>query len=100
MATSKFNLKSFLTENREIVLNSFEELKKEQFYNNVPLKTFMIEVANMMVTNNPKSDKVAIKKLADCLSYVYLNNSNIEARDYKTESLTAKYKGTGYMAMV
>lgn len=60
MAT-KFNLQNFLSQNREIVISEYEELKKEKFFNNITLRNFMIQVMNLMAMQNIKSEKEPAK---------------------------------------
>lgn len=100
MKTSKFNLKTFLGENRDQVISQFENLKTEKFYNGVSLKQFMVEVFQQMDRNNPKSEKKALSLLPFVMGDVYFNNSNVNAVDYRTEALRKKYEGTAYMALV
>lgn len=73
-----FNLKDFLTANKETVLINYEKLKKEQFFNGISLKDFMILVMNMMANNNPKSDKRAAYLLPTILGTIVFNNSTIK----------------------
>jgi hypothetical protein len=79
-----FNLKTFLTANKGEVLNQFEALKKEEFYNNITLRGFMIEVMNHMSANNPKSEKKAESIFLSIISHTYLNNSILGDTIYST----------------
>ena len=81
MAT-KFQLKNFLSENREEVIGKFNELKEEQHYNGVSLKQFMLEVFNQMNQNNPRSDKKAASLLPFVMGDVYYNNSKVGGTEY------------------
>lgn len=72
-----FNLKDFLTANKEAVLIAYEKLTKERFFNEICLKEFMILVMNMMANNNPKSDKRAASLLPTILGTIIFNNSKI-----------------------
>ena len=78
----KFQLNNWMTENREIVLNKFSELKEEQHYNGISLKQFGLQVYQAMANNNIKSSNRAYKMLPMLMSNVYLNNSNLDSVDY------------------
>jgi hypothetical protein len=97
---AKFELKNFMTENREVVISKFEALQNEQFYNGISLKSFMIEIFNSMVRNNVKSEKTATSKLSFLMGQIYVENSRVEGRDMISEKLENKYKGTAFIAMV
>ena len=97
---AKFELKTWMTENRGIVLAKFESLQNEKFYNGISLKNFMTEVFYAMVRNNVKSEKIATSKLPFLMSTIYVDNSRVEGRDMVTERLENQYKGTSFMAMV
>jgi hypothetical protein len=86
MAT-KFNLQNFLSQNREIVISEYEELKKEKFFNNITLRNFMIQVMNLMAMQNIKSEKRASQMLPYILGDVYFNNSSVTGLDMATEKL-------------
>lgn len=95
-----FELKTWMTENREVVISKYEELTKEKFFNGIELKAFMQKVYNIMVMNAPKSEKRATSLLNDVISNVYVANSNVEAFDARTENLKKLYNGTSGMALV
>lgn len=97
---ARFELKTWMSENRDRVSEYFEMLKEEEFYNNCSLRSFGMEVYTFMANNNIKSANSAEKTLQHALSSAYLNNSKLEAEDKKTEALKKKYKGTSYMALV
>ena len=97
---AKFELKNWMTENREVVISKFEELQKEKFYSGISLKSFMVEVFNSMVINNVKSEKTASSKLPFLMGAIYFENSKVDGRDVVTERLKEKYKGTAFMSMV
>ena len=78
----KFELNNWMTENREIVLNKFSALKKEQHYNGISLKQFGLQVYQSMANNNIKSIDRAYRMLPMLMSNVYLNNSNLDSVDY------------------
>jgi len=97
---AKFELKNWMTENREVVISKFEALQNEQFYNGISLKSFMVEIFNSMVRNNVKSEKTATSKLSFLMGQIYVENSRVEGRDMISEKLENKYKGTAFIAMV
>jgi len=97
---AKFEIKTWLSENREIVIAKHTKLTSETFYNGITLKDFMLQVMAVLVRNNVKSEKTASKILTIALGEVYVNNSKVVANDFKTDALKAKYEGTAYMAMV
>lgn len=96
----RFELKTWLSENREQVLNSFKSLTEERFYNGITQRNFMITVMNRMSQNNPRSAKKASSLLPTILGEVVFNNSKVEGEDKVTNALRNKYEGTSYMAMV
>lgn len=95
-----FELKSWMTENREVVIEKYNKLTAEKFYNGISLKDFMIQVYNLMVINNPKSEKRAASLLPDIIGNVYVNNSKIEVVNNRDAKLAEQYKGTAFMALV
>lgn len=72
-----FDLRNYMTENRDQVINKFNELKEEQFYNGITLKEFMNCIYNAMIKNNPKSNKKADSLLPFVVGDVYFNNSKL-----------------------
>jgi hypothetical protein len=99
MAT-KFELKDYLTNNREMVIAEYNKLTTHKFFNGVTLKAFMVQVYNLMAVNNPKSEKRADSLLSHMVSQVVVNNSKVDAIDKQQDALVAKYQGTAFMAMV
>ena len=97
---TQFELKTWLSENRETVIGKYNKLTQEKFFNGITLKDFMLQVMAVLVRNNVKSEKTASKILTIALGEVYVNNSKVVANDFKTDALKAKYEGTAYMAMV
>lgn len=96
----KFELKSWMTENREIVIESHKNLTTEEHYNGISLKDFMVQVYRLMEINNPRSEKRAASLLPDLMEDVYWKNKRIEGNDATTERLAKKYEGTAAMALV
>jgi len=72
-----FNLKSYLTGRKEEVLEKFENLTKEDHYNGISLKEFMVQFMNNMAANNPKSIKRADSLFIDLLYSVYYSNCEV-----------------------
>ena len=95
-----FNLKDFLTANKETVLINYEKLTKQEFYNGITLKDFMLQVLNVMQNNNPKSEKRASSLLPMLISMTLVSNSRMECVNNLDDKMRAKYNGTAYMAMV
>jgi hypothetical protein len=97
---AQFELKTWLSENREIVIEKHNELTKEQFYNGITLKDFMLQIMHIMNMNRIKSAKTAEKNLPFLMGQVYFKNSTIDSPDMRQEALKAKYEGTAYMALI
>lgn len=72
-----FELKEWMSDNREQVIEQFEKLSKEKFYNGVTIKQFMIEVLKGMERNNPKSEKRASFFLPMVMGNVHMNNTQV-----------------------
>lgn len=84
MAT-KFNLRSFLAENRDTVISNYESLKNEKFFNGITLRDFMIQV--MCSMSDVKSEARAKRFLPHIIGQVYCDNSRIYGNDVKTDAL-------------
>jgi len=65
MAT--FNLNNWLTENRNQVLDFYNELSQEEFFSGVSKKDFGMQVYRSMQANNPRSNEKAKKVLTSVL---------------------------------
>lgn len=98
--TTTFDLRNWMTQNREIVIVSYEQLTKEKFFNGISLKDFMVQVYNRMVENNPKSDKKASSLIGSILESVSHKNSKIGTPNSIDTKISAKYAGTAFMALV
>ncbi len=98
--TNTFDLRTWMTQNREIVLFSYEQLTKEKFFNGVSLRDFMVQVYNRMLENNTKSDKRALSLIGGILESVSHQNSKIGTPNSIDAKLSAKYAGTAFMALV
>ena len=95
-----FNLKKFLTENRNQVIEKFSALTKEDSYNGISLRDFMMAVLRNMEANNPKSEKRAKSLFSGAINNAYYDAMRMGVvRDRDAEAI-AKYQGTAYMAIV
>lgn len=95
-----FEIKKWLSENRETIIAKYESLKNEQFFNGITLKDFMVQILNAMQMNNVRSDKRATSMLPFLMGNIYFQNTTVTGNDKVTENLKAKYEGTAFMAMV
>jgi len=74
-----FDLKTWLGENRNVVISKYEELTKEEFFQGITLAEFMKRVLNQMANNFPKSENRAASLLPTILGSVYFDASNPSA---------------------
>ena len=95
-----FELTNWMSENREVVIESYNKLTAEKFFNGISLKEYMVQVLNLMAANNIKSEKRAASMLPFLMGNVYANNTKIEILNDRDANLAAKYKGTAFMALV
>lgn len=95
-----FELKTWLSENRETVISKYNALTNEQFFNGISLKDFMVQVIRSMEMQNIKSANRAGSMLPFLMGNVYFNNSKVTGNDSKTDVLREKYNGTSAMAMI
>lgn len=95
-----FELKTWMSENREVVIESYNKLTAEKFFNGITLKDFMTQVLDLMVVNNIKSEKRAASMLTFLMGNVYMNNSKVEVAYDRDAKLREKYEGTAYMALL
>lgn len=96
---NKFNIKDFMTANRESIIAQHEELTAEKFYNGISLRDFMIKILGYMA-ENCKSDKKATSYLPYAIANAYNASVKIGGSDFRTDALRAKHAGTSYMALV
>ena len=96
---TQFELKTWLSDNRETIISSYEKLTKETHFNGCTLKSYMLDVMQMFINNRIKSEKLANTKLPFFLDVVYFENC-VKIQDAKQDALEAKYKGTAYSALV
>ena len=97
---AKFDLMQYMKDNREQVINKYNELTNEKFFSQITLKSFMLDVLKVMQNNDPRSVKRADTLLPRAISMIYVENSKLYSRDIVTERLEKKYAGTAFMAMV
>ena len=98
--TTKFELRTWLSENRDQVINEYNSLTNDKFFNGISMKDFMVRVMNAMAVNNPKSEKRAASLLPNVMSRISADCSSIEAFDAVTSRLAKRYEGTAGMALV
>lgn len=95
-----FELKNYMTTNRDIVINAYNEMTTERFFNGISLASFMTQVFNGMLENNPRSEKKADSLLKSVTYSVVDRNVRIGGNDVVQDRLKAKYAGTAMMALV
>lgn len=71
-----FELRTWLSENRNTIISEYEKLSNEEFFNGMSLQNFMLDILKVMTINNPKSEKRAASLLPFIMSDIYFNNSN------------------------
>lgn len=97
---AKFELKTWMTENRELVISEYNKMTTNQFFSGIPLKDFMYMVYNNMSINNIRSEKRASEMLPRLIERVVSDNINIEVLRDRDAELASKYKGTAYMSLI
>lgn len=97
---TQFELKNWMTENRETVISKYEELTKEEFFNGISMRDFMVKVMNTMVMNNVRSAKRAANMLPSIMENIYYSNCEIQVVNDLDAKMKSKYEGTAYMALV
>jgi hypothetical protein len=95
-----FELKTYMTANRDFVINTYNDMTKERFFNGISLASFMTQVYNIMLENNPRSEKRADSLLKTITYSVVDKNVRIGGNDVVQGRLKAKYAGTQMMALV
>jgi len=96
---STFEITTFLAENREAVILSYNNLTKEAHFNGTSLKSFMTDLVQMFKNNRVASEKLAKAKFEMFLDVVYYEQFD-KIADFKQDALSKKYTGTAYMAIV
>jgi len=97
---ASFELKAWMTENREIVIEKYNTLTNSEFFNGISMKDFMVQAYNMMVANNIKSEKRASSLLPFVLGQISADNSKVMVGRDRDAELASKYKGTATMALI
>ncbi|NML70059.1 hypothetical protein HHL23_09620 [Chryseobacterium sp. RP-3-3] len=92
MATT-FNLQNFLSQNREFVIEKYEELKNEPSFSGISLKEFMMRIMRNL-SLNAKSQKTAESKFRSILCNIYEEETEIEVIRDRDQELKSKYQNT------
>jgi hypothetical protein len=100
MATAKFELKAWLTENKETVIAKYNQLSTEKFFDGVTVRDFMIEVMQGMTNNNCKSANKASSVLPFVMGDIYFNHSTVEAFDTMTARLKSQAPNQQWAAII
>lgn len=99
MAT-KFDLMQALSARREEVIEKFNALQSEEFYNQCTLKQFMVEFMNLMKINDPRSQKRFNNLFGYLLADVYHNNCSVTGNDILTENLRKRHNNGQWAAII
>jgi hypothetical protein len=94
-------LKVFLSDNREIVINFYNENVKGVW--NVTLAQFMSDIMNNFRKITKGDDFKKFDLMGNCQeakSRLGLFDTQVEGKDKVTEKLRSKYNGTQYMSLV
>lgn len=97
---AKFNIKEGLTAQRETVINKYNMLTGEEFFDGCTLKQFMLEVMNMCVINRIASETTLKRMLPIFLGDIYFSHSKVSARDAKTETMKKNMPNQQWAALV
>jgi len=97
---AKFELRTWLTENRETIVNNYTKLTKEKFFSGISLKDFMIATMNALTMNNVKSEKTATSKLPFLMANVYCANSKVGGSNWIDEKSDKSRMTTGEFQLV
>ena len=97
---AKFDLMQALSTRREEVIEKFNALQNERFYNNCTLKQFMVEFMNLMRENNPRSQKRFDNLFNHILSVVYYKNCSVTGNDNLTDELRKRYNNGQWAAII
>ena len=84
----KFEITSFLTANREIIIAKHEALKLNANYSGISLKNFMLDIMSAMVRNNVKSEKTATSKLPYLMGDIFCENVKIECYGFVSNKVS------------
>jgi predicted transport protein len=97
---TQFELKTWLSENRNLVIEKYNALTNEPNFNGITLKEFMTKVLVTMGYNKITNEKKALTILTNVMSGIYYKNCDVEVIINRDEMLVAKYENTAYMALV
>lgn len=95
-----FELKAWMSENRNLVISNYTNLTNETHFNGISLKEFMVQILDSMVLNGVKSEKRAASLLPSLVEMAFVNNSTMGVRNNLDEKFAAKYENSAYMALV
>ncbi len=73
---AQFEVKSWLSENREVIIAKYESLKNETFFQGQTLSQFMMAILNAMLMNNIRSEKRAASMLPLLMGNIYFEFSS------------------------
>ena len=91
---TQFELKSFLTENRETVIEMHSRLTEERFFSGISLKDFMTKVYGLMLLNEIVTEKRANAHFVSLAQSVYNDNVKIEVIFDRDSYIAKKYTNT------
>jgi len=97
---AKFELRTWLTENRETIVNNYTKLTAETYFSGISLKDFMIATMNALTMNNVKSEKTATSKLPFLMANVYCANSKVGGINWIDEKSDKARMTTGEFQLV
>jgi hypothetical protein len=96
---AKFELKTWMSENREIVISEYNKMTSEKFFNGCTLAQFMREVFHLMLMNNVKSERVAVSKLPYLMGNVYFQNTTVHVKDSQNLDKINEQKLANYRSL-
>lgn len=97
---SNFDIKNFLTANREMVIAKYNDAQSNEFFNGMSLRDFMVKVMNSVSANRPASEKTAARFLEMAVSFAVSEATKIGVVNDLDKAMARKYNGTAYMALV
>ena len=92
----KFELKTWLSENRNQILDFYNALSENEFFSGVSKKEFGTEVFRAMGFNNVKSEKTAVKTLSHVLYRLESKHTQIGVSYTKPYSESNHAKAVNY----
>lgn len=97
-----FDVREALANRRNDVIAKYNELTSEEFFNQISLKGFMMQVLRIFNNNRIRTQKEFDGKFANLLGVIYVDNCSIYSDPATDKDLKMKkmYKGTAMMALV